>query len=380
LRYANRAAAAVVAVLVVAVLGACADVHPPLGQMPDGERLRAMQASPHYRNGAFQNEVASPPRPGGLAFAWRVLRGQFAAKDRPRPPAALPVVKTDLAALPREQDIVVWLGHSSYFVQVAGRRLLIDPVFSDHAAPLPWMVKAFEGTTVYSVDEVPHVDAVLISHDHYDHLDYASMKGLLSKTRMVIAGLGNGAHLAHWGYPPEKVREMDWHQTVELAPDLKIHVLPAQHYSGRFMERNQALWASYAVEAPTRRLYFSGDTGFGPHFASMATRFDGFDLVALDAGQYNAQWADIHMNPEEASRAAEILRARSLLTAHAGRFSLARHAWDEPFERAVKASAGKPYRLLTPRIGEVVRIGDAQQQFEHWWVGIDPRPQASAEP
>ncbi|WP_235578138.1 MBL fold metallo-hydrolase, partial [Pseudorhodoferax sp. Leaf267] len=141
-----------------------------------------------------------------------------------------------------------------------------------------------------------------------------------------------------------------------------------------------ALWASYAVETPTRRLYFSGDTGFGPHFESMATRFDGFDLVALDAGQYNAEWGDIHMNPEEASRAAEILRARSLLTAHAGRFSLARHAWDEPFERAVAASAGKSYRLLTPRIGEVVRIGDAQQHFEHWWRGIDPGTQVQATP
>lgn len=367
----RRIAAIALVMLAALGLGACAYLHKPLGQLPQGERLSVVHASPQYRDGAFRNEVPSPPRPDGLAFAWRVVQGQFAAKDRPTPPAPLPVVKTDLAALPLKQDIVIWLGHSSYFVQMGGRRLLVDPVFSDYASPLPWMVKAFDGTSIYRVEDIPEVDAVLISHDHYDHLDYASMKGLLSKTKVVIAGLGNGAHLAHWGYPLEKIREMDWHQTVELAPDLKIHVLPAQHYSGRFMDRNQALWASFAVETPQRRLYFSGDTGFGPHFENIAKRLESFDLVALDAGQYNERWADIHMNPEEASKAAEILRARALLTAHAGRFSLARHAWDEPFQRAVAASVGKSYRLLTPRIGEAIHLSDKGQQFQAWWAGIE---------
>jgi L-ascorbate metabolism protein UlaG (beta-lactamase superfamily) len=367
----TRIVAPILALLAAVVLGACAYVHPPLGQLPQGERLRAVQASTQYRDGFFQNEVASPPRPGGLRFAWAVVRGRFAPKDRPTPTAPLPAVKTDLAALPRDQDVVVWLGHSSYFVQLDGKRLLVDPVFSDYAAPLPWMVKAFDGTSIYTVSDIPQVDAVLISHDHYDHLDYASMKALLSRTPMVIAGLGNGAHLAHWGYPPEKIREVDWHTTVEVAAGLKVHVLPAQHYSGRFMDRNQALWASYAVETPQRRLYFSGDTGFGPHFAGIGNRFDGFDLVALDAGQYNERWADIHMNPEEASRAAEILGARALVTAHAGRFTLARHAWDEPFFRAVAASEGKAYRLLTPRIGEPIRLSDPNQQFSKWWIGIE---------
>ena len=318
----------------------------------------------------FRNEMPSPPRPNGLAFAWRVLQGQFAVKDRPTPPAPLPAVRTELTGLPRDKDVVIWLGHSSYFVQLGGKRLLVDPVFSSYASPLSGMARAFDGTSIYRVEEMPEIDAVLISHDHYDHLDYASMKGLLSKTRVVIAGLGNGAHLERWGYPREKIREVDWHQTVELDDGLRVHVLPAQHYSGRFMDRNQALWASYAVETPERRLYFSGDTGFGPHFAEIAKRFDSFDLVALDSGQYNERWADIHMNPEEASRAAEILRTRSLITAHAGRFSLARHAWDEPFQRAVTASTGKSYRLLTPRIGEAIRVADESQQFDQWWIEV----------
>jgi len=352
------------------VVSACAYVYHPLGQLPEGERLQVVQASPHYRDGVFQNEVASPPRPGGLKFIWAVFRGRFEPIDRPAPPAPIPSVKTDLAALPLDEDTVIWLGHSSYYVQIGGKRLLIDPVFSNYAAPLPWMVRAFDGTSLYSVQDMPEIDVILITHDHYDHLDYASMKSLEPKTKLVITGLGNGAHLEHWGYSPAKIREADWLTSLEVAPGLQVHALPAQHYSGRFMKRNQSLWVSYAVQSPQRQLYFSGDTGFGPHFESIAKRFGSFDLVALDSGQYNEKWADIHMTPEEASRAAELLGARTLLTAHAGRFTLARHAWDEPFKRAVAASKGKGYRLLTPLIGEPVYLGDGDQQFRHWWTEV----------
>lgn len=357
-------------VLGALAVGACSWVAPQLGQLPQGERLQKVQASAQYRDGEFRNEVASQRRRTGIQFLLAVVRGRFEPRDRPAPPAALPAVKTDLTALPADRDIVVWLGHSSFFVQLGGQRLLIDPVFSDHAAPLPWMVRAFDGTNIYSVQDLPPIDAVLISHDHYDHLDYATMKALEGKTRLVIAGLGNGAHLERWGYPPEKIREVEWNTSVTLGSDLQIHVLPAQHYSGRFMQRNQSLWTSYALESAQRRLYFSGDTGFGPHFEAIARRFDGFDIVALDAGQYNERWSDIHMTPEEASRAAQILAARSLLVAHAGRFSLARHAWDEPFERAVAASEGKPYALLTPRLGEPVLLGEAKHPFVYWWRDV----------
>ena len=350
-------------------ISACAWVAPTLGQLPEQQQF---QASPQYRDGAFRNEVASPPRPGGVGMVFRMIRGRFEPRDpRPAPIGVLPSVKTALAALPRGQDIVIWLGHSSYFVQAGGKRLLIDPVFSSNAAPLPWMIKAFAGTSPYTIDDLPAIDAVLITHDHYDHLDYATMKGLEPKTGMVIAGIGNGAHLRHWGYQDAKIREMNWNGSVELAPGVRVHVLPAQHYSGRFMQRNQSLWASYALETPARRLYFSGDTGFGPHFAAIGKRFERFDFVALDAGQYNVKWADIHMTPEEAARAADILDTRTLLSGHAGRFTLARHAWDEPFERAVEASKGKNYRLLTPRIGEPVMLDEPQQAFTHWWKGIE---------
>ncbi|MDY7575163.1 MBL fold metallo-hydrolase [Actimicrobium sp. CCI2.3] len=355
------------ALMCAVALGTGGYLYLTLGQLPDNAQL---QGAPQYRDGQFQNEVASPPRSGGFGFILAVIRGRFEPRDRPAPAGPLPSVKTNLAALDPGQDIVIWLGHSSYFVQVGGKRLLIDPVFSNYAAPVPGMVRAFEGTSLYTAEDMPEIDVVLITHDHYDHLDYASMKALEPKTRLVIAGLGNGAHLRHWGYPEEKIREMNWHGSLELGDGLMVHALPAQHYSGRFLKRNQSLWVSYALETAERRLYFSGDTGFGPHFAQIAKRFDRFDFVSLDAGQYNQKWADIHMTPEEASRAADILNADSLLTGHAGRFSLARHAWDEPFERALAASKGKSYRLLTPRIGEPVHLQDRDQAFTLWWKGL----------
>jgi L-ascorbate metabolism protein UlaG (beta-lactamase superfamily) len=348
-------------------VSSCAYVVQSIGHLPED---RHVQGAPQYRDGAFQNEIASPPRPGGFGFMLAVIRGRFEPRERPAPSAPLPSLKVDLASLPLEQDIVIWLGHSSYFVQVGGKRLLIDPVLSTYAAPVPGLVRAFAGTSPYTLQDMPSIDAVLITHDHYDHLDYATMKGLQSRTGMVIAGMGNGAHLQHWGYPREKVREMNWHSSLQIGPGLSVHVLPAQHYSGRFMKRNQSLWASFALQTPKRNLYFSGDTGFGPHIEKIAARFGSFDFVALDGGQYNERWADIHMTPEEASRAAEILNARTLLSGHAGRFSLARHTWDEPFERAVAASAGKRYRLLTPRIGEPIRLDEANQTFPHWWKGF----------
>jgi L-ascorbate metabolism protein UlaG (beta-lactamase superfamily) len=263
------------------------------------------------------------------------------------------------------------------YVQLAGRRILIDPVLSDHAAPFSGMVMAFEGTTIYRVEDLPEIDYLLITHDHYDHLDRDTIEGLIPKTRWAIAGLGIGAHLEHWGFPADRIREGDWFDVVRLEPGLAVHVLPARHYSGRALKRNQGLWVGYALETNRRRLFFSGDSGFGPHIAEIAKRFDWFDVAVLDAGQYDPRWAFIHMNPEEAARAAEMLRARAVLPAHAGRFTLARHAWDEPFERAVEAAVGKSYRLLTPRMGEPVRPGE-EQQFQQWWKAPRAAPPSQA--
>lgn len=359
--------AALVALL---TLGACAYLqHPRFGTYPEGERLQVIQRSPHYVDGAFRNLVATPMFADDSSFLSVVASNLVQRAENLRPDGPTPVAKTDLRALDAGQDTVVWLGHSSYFVLLAGRRILIDPVFSPFAAPVSFSTRAFDGTNLYAADDMPPIDVLLITHDHWDHLDHATVTALESKVRRVFVPLGIGAHFEYWGYAREKIHEADWFEKLELDGGLVIHAVPARHYSGRWLTRNKTLWAGFVLESDQRRLLFSGDTGYGPHFEELARKFGGFDLAALDMGQYDPRWPYIHMTPEEAARAAEELRTKALLPAHVGRFSIARHAWDEPFERITTASDGKPYRLLTPVIGEPVNLDDEGQRFSRWWDG-----------
>ncbi|SDM19344.1 L-ascorbate metabolism protein UlaG, beta-lactamase superfamily [Franzmannia pantelleriensis] len=362
--------------LVLLVLGAALAAgsyaylqHPKFGALPEGESLRAIEASPHYVDGEFRNLIDTPMRTGeSRGFVGNVMSMLFDRNPRLAPDMALPSVRRDLKALDPEEDVVVWLGHSSYFVQVAGHRILIDPVFSTEAAPAPYLNTAFAGTTPYTADDFPEIDYLLITHDHWDHLDYPSIAALRERVRHVVTGLGMGEYFRHWDYPAENIYEADWNSVLELDPDLRIHVLPARHYSGRMLTRNKTLWVAFALEAPQRNLYFSGDSGYGPHFREIGERLGGFDVAALDMGQYDSRWANIHMTPEEAAQAALDLDTQILLPGHAGRFSIAAHDWDEPFERIVKASEDQPYRLVVPIIGEVIRPDDEFQEFSRWWA------------
>lgn len=365
--------AAVVLVALAAVLTAAAWVYlqqPKFDAPLTGAHLAAFANSPNHADGEFRNQLPSPlytgPQQSRVESLWRFLTADGAGL---RPQAPIPTVKTDLRALEPAQDIVVWLGHSSFFVQLGGQRILIDPVFSVDAAPLPWVNRAFDGTSVYQASDLPEIDQLLITHDHWDHLDHPTIAALESKVRSVIVPLGVGSYFEQWGYPRAKLREADWYTALQPAPGLTVHVLPARHFSGRLLERNQTLWAAYALEANGRRLFFSGDTGFGPHFEEIAQRIGaGFDLVVTDNGQYNERWAHVHMTPEEAFRAAQILGAKTWLPAHVGKFRLARHAWSEPFDRAAAVSAGQTeIRLATPLIGEPLRVGDSGQAFAAWW-------------
>ena len=263
---------------------------------------------------------------------------------------------------------MIWLGHSAYYIQLAGKRILIDPVLSDHAAPFSFLIKAFDGTTIYQAKDIPEIDYLLISHDHYDHLDYATVTQLKDKIKHVIVPLGVGSHFEHWGYPLEKINENDWFDTLTLDPNLKIHTLPARHYSGRLFTRNKALWASYALETPKQKIYFGGDSGYGSHFKTIGEKFGGFDVVMLDSGQYDPRWSLIHMTPEV--QAATDLKAKALLPMHIGRFTLSPHAWNAPFKRVSAASKTAPFQLLTPIIGQPVLLDQPFQQYSSWWEEI----------
>lgn len=341
--------------------------HPKFGALPQGARLQAIERSPHYVNGAFQNLIDTPMRTQDSSFAANVMSMLFDRNPRLKPATALPSTRADLKALAPDKDVVVWLGHSSYFVQLEGKRILIDPVFSTNAGPLPLTNVAFPGTSPYTAEDMPPIDVLLITHDHWDHLDYPSAKALLPKVGQVVAGLGVGDFFERWGYPADRIHEADWNDVLALVPGLRIHVLPARHYSGRMLTRNKTLWVAFALEAPRRRLFFSGDSGYGPHFREIGERFGGFDLVALDMGQYDRRWANIHMFPGQAAQAAQDLRAKALLPAHVGRFSIAAHDWDEPLRQIAQASQDRPYRLVTPNVGDVVGLDEEMQRFTSWW-------------
>jgi len=361
-------------------LGACAYLqHPRFGAYPEGERLAKILRSPRYIDGEFRNLIDTPMLLDGNSTFSIIAGDLFRKIENLRPVQPIPAIRTDLKALDVTRDAVVWLGHSSYFVVFAGQRILIDPVLSTYAAPVAFSTRAFDGTSLYTAKDIPDIDILLITHDHWDHLDHATVTALERKVSQALVPLGVGARLEHWGYAREKIHEADWYEKLELKDGPTIHLIPARHYAGRWLTRNKALWAGFVLESATRRFLFSGDTGYGPHFNELAQRFGGFDLAALDMGQYDPRWPYIHMTPEEAAQAATDLQAQALLPAHVGRFNIARHAWMAPFERISAASERKPYRLLTPRIGEPLRFDGSEQRFARWWQAVAQMASADAE-
>ncbi|HFZ8993798.1 TPA: MBL fold metallo-hydrolase [Citrobacter freundii] len=337
------------------------------GQAPQGEQLSLVEQSPHYRNGQFHNQLPTPGYTGdkGMVAAWWAFL--FTKRENARPTQPLPLTDTDLARIPLGQDTVIWLGHSSWYLQLAGKRILIDPVLSRYAAPFPFLNRAFAGEYPWTAQTMPEIDLLIISHDHYDHLDYATIKALMPKIKRVVTPLGVGSHLRYWGMKDEIIDERDWHESVRIDQSLLVHILPARHFSGRGLKRNQTLWASFMFETPERKLYYSGDSGYGPHFKAVGEQFGAVDLAILENGQYDQDWKYIHMMPEETAQAGEDLRAKAVLPGHAGRFVLAKHSWDDPYKRLKLASRAKNYRLLTPVLGEPVKLNEPQQQFTAWW-------------
>ncbi|MBL3230158.1 RomA family MBL fold metallo-hydrolase [Klebsiella pneumoniae] len=337
------------------------------GKAPQGAQLSQVEASPHYRDGQFHNQLPTPGFTGQknmLAAWWDFL---MTKRENARPAQPLPLVKTDLATLPLGQDVMVWLGHSSWYLQLAGKRILIDPVFSDYAAPFSFINKAFPGDYPWRAEGMPEIDLLIISHDHYDHLDYATIRALLPKIKRVITPLGVGSHLRYWGMDGALITEADWQQAVPASDELTVHVLPARHFSGRGLKRNQTLWASFLFVTPQQKIYYSGDSGYGPHFKAIGDEFGPVDLAIMENGQYDQDWKYIHMMPDETAQAADDLRARAVLPGHAGRFVLAKHSWDEPYQRLAAASEGRAWRLLTPVQGEPVWVADKTQSFNAWW-------------
>lgn len=344
--------------------------HPQFGKLPTGKQLERIKQSANYNKGQFWNQVATPALAKNTNYWMVITKLLFQATPRKRPTAALPTLKTDLKNLSPHENVLVWFGHSSYFIQAEGLKILVDPVLSCNASPLPFGTRCFKGTNTYSAADFPQIDYLLITHDHWDHLDYPSVKKLKPKISMVIGGLGTAAHFRAWGFEPDSIKEMDWYEQRDLKKGSSLHVLPARHFSGRTLRRNPSLWVSFCLSTSKRKLYLGGDSGYGPHFKAIGERLGPFDLAILENGQYNPDWRYIHLLPEQFYPAANDLRAKSVLPVHHSKFSLARHSWDEPLKAVAAARKSRDPRLLTPRIGEKVNL-DVPQDYDAWWESIE---------
>ncbi len=319
----------VIAILIFA-LTSCAS----FGRAPRGARLERVKLSPHYKDGHFENEEETVTMTSNKGFFSAMKDFLFTSYPDTVPTEDVPSIKTDLNAIAKDEECIVWFGHSSYLLQTAGVRFLVDPVFLQYS-PVSFANKPFPGSSIYTPDDMPPIDYLVISHDHWDHLDYKSAKALLSKTEKVILPLGVGEDFEYWGWPLEKIIELDWNESAELKNGIRVDCLPSRHFSGRGLRRAKTLWASFMVISPKNTLFLGGDGGYDGRFKRFGEAYT-IDWAILENGQYSKDWSQIHCLPDQVLAAAKELKAKHILTVHWGKFCLSTHPWTEPLENARK--------------------------------------------
>ncbi|SEK92452.1 L-ascorbate metabolism protein UlaG, beta-lactamase superfamily [Stigmatella aurantiaca] len=345
--------------------GIAASAWEPMGQAASGERRARMERSPQWKDGHFVN-----PQPIVWDLAGSV-KGMFRSSpdvspSRPLEPVVVPG-RERFETPPASGLRVTWLGHSSVLVEVDGHRVLTDPVWSERASPLTWVGPRRWYAPPVALEDLPSIDAVVISHDHYDHLDYGTLRAMKDWDTRFIVPLGVGAHLVYWGVPPERITELDWWEQTRVGA-LDVVCTPARHASGRTgIDKDATLWAGYALLGPKHRVFFSGDTGLFPAMKDIGERLGPFDLTMIEVGQYHHAWPDWHIGPEQAVLAHQMLRGRALLPVHWGLFTLALHGWTEPIERVLSAARTvQDTVVLVPRPGQSLEP-EAPPPLERWW-------------
>ncbi len=321
----------------------------------------AADSRPAYRNDAPRQQ------PGFLKTLKIFWEFTFNKPANTVPAQSLPMqVLTREQLLSAPDDTLFRLGHSTILLKLKGEFWLTDPVFSRRASPVQWAGPARFHAPPISIAELPPIKGVILSHNHYDHLDYAAVRELEAKTEYFLAPLGVGDTLVSWGIPAEKVRQLGWWESVS-AGSLKLTATPAQHFSGRTLwDSNKTLWASWVIESGGLKVFFSGDTGYFKGFKEIGERFGPFDLTLMETGAYDPQWPDIHMQPKETMQAHIDLRGKVMLPIHNGTFDLAMHSWDDPFEQITALAAARGQTLATPMIGEALDVAQPQATGA-WW-------------
>jgi len=336
------------------------------GKLPSGTRAERIAKSVNFKDGEFKNRVETKMLADNASY-FSTISKMLTSKGEKEPLRPLPTQKTDLKNIPNDKPTLIWFGHSSYLISIDGKKILSDPVFSERASPVQYAgPKSYLGTMIYSIDDFPDLDVVVISHDHYDHLDYKTIQKLKDKTKLFCVGLGVGEHLESWGVSADKIREFDWWEGEEVLGGVKMTSTPARHFSGRGFTRNKTLWTSFVLEVGGYKLFIGGDSGYDDAFKEIGDKYGPFDLAMLECGQYDVQWPYIHMQPEETVKAALDLNAKVFLPVHWGKFTLANHPWREPIEKAVMYAHSYGAKITAPKIGEPVVLNETMP-FSEWW-------------
>lgn len=325
--------------------------------------IKQIQQSSNYSKGAFNNIEHTAMLAEDASF-FNMTKDLISGNKNRIPNKLIPSVKSNLNHL--NEDTITWLGHSSYHIYFSGKHILVDPVFSGAAAPFSFMIKAFEGSNNYQPDDFEKIDVLILTHDHYDHLDYYTLLKLKAKIKHIYCSLGVASHLTYWGFNANDIHELDWWQSKQIDDEIKLTATPARHFSGRGIKRAQTLWSSFVLEGNQRKLFLGGDSGYGKHFIDIGNKFGSFDLAILECGQYNEKWPVIHMQPEETVQAGIDLGAKTILPVHWGKFALAYHDWDEPINRFTQKANALNINHITPQIGEGYAF-DKPHETKVWW-------------
>lgn len=342
------------------------NVNPEFGGIHLENRTIIYKESGLYKDGKFQNQVPTP-MDMSISTLWSTLRDFLKPSNRV-PKLALPSVKlTKESFIEGNKNKLIWLGHSSFYLQWDGLRILIDPMFGPTPAPNPLLgTSRFPTEPFFNPDDLPLIDLVLYSHDHYDHLDYKTVKRIQSKVKQFFVPLGIGAHLERWKVDKKKIQEFAWWDEM-IVNNLKFTATPARHFSGRaLLDRNATLWCSWVIQSADKQFYFSGDTGYGPHFKEIYQKFGDFDFALIECGQYDLRWHTIHLLPSETVLAAEELHANFFQPIHWGQFSLALHDWNEPAMESYRISVEKDVKIQIPMLGEDMNLFEYKESSK-WW-------------
>ncbi|PWK16513.1 MBL fold metallo-hydrolase [Tumebacillus permanentifrigoris] len=341
--------------------------HPVFGSKVTKAKLQAYEQSANFRAKKFINQIPTAMN-SDFETTRTMLRDLLRGNPNRRPAKSFPLGSVEFPrAQSQNQTKVTWFGHSALMLEVDGKTLLLDPMFGKAPSPFPVIGgKRYSRELPFKIDELPMIDAVVLSHDHYDHLDYGSIKKIKDKVRQFIVPLGVGGHLERWGVDPNLIQEHDWWDEFDYE-GIQLACTPARHFSGRSLsDRNATLWCSWVIAGTQTKVYFSGDSGYGPHFQEIGDKYGPFDLTFMECGQYDARWAAIHMMPEETVQAHLDVRGNVMIPIHWAAFTLGFHEWTDPVERVTKSARERDVEVATPMIGETVTWG-AKYPTATWW-------------